>query len=137
MTPLETGMYWVKHVAKNKGASHLRSVAVELTFFQLYNVDVWAFICGVLILATYVAVKSLQLWRGIRISAIWKRQRNSEDKLTENIRSNDINKIDDIPNSPQTSEFTLFGLLRSLPDKRDNFNSYNYVRARGASKRIK
>lgn len=43
-TPLEIGMHWVKHVAKNKGAPHLRSVAVDLPFYALYNLDVWAFV---------------------------------------------------------------------------------------------
>lgn len=42
-TPLETAIHWVKHVAKNKGAPHLKSVAVDLPFYALYNLDVWAF----------------------------------------------------------------------------------------------
>lgn len=44
LTPLETAIHYVKHVAKNKGAPHLRSVAVDLPFYALYNLDVWAFI---------------------------------------------------------------------------------------------
>ncbi|XP_031634976.1 uncharacterized protein LOC116348206, partial [Contarinia nasturtii] len=53
-TPLETGMHWVKHVAKNKGAPHLRSVAVDLPFFKLYNLDVSAFIFGVIALTLFL-----------------------------------------------------------------------------------
>lgn len=60
-TPLETGMHWVKHVAKNNGAPHLRSVAVELPFYALYNLDVWAFISVTLITAVYLSFKILWL----------------------------------------------------------------------------
>lgn len=56
-TPLETGMHWVKHVAKNKGAPHLRSVAVDLPFYALYNLDVWAFIVIVLALVMFLITK--------------------------------------------------------------------------------
>lgn len=34
-------MHWVKHVAKNKGAPHLRSVAVDLPFHVYYNLDIY------------------------------------------------------------------------------------------------
>lgn len=61
LPPLETGMHWVKHVAKNKGAPHLRSVAVELPFYALYNLDVWAFILVTLITAVYLSLKILRL----------------------------------------------------------------------------
>lgn len=42
--PLETAIHWVKHVAKNKGAPQMRMVAVDLPFYVLYNLDVWAFV---------------------------------------------------------------------------------------------
>lgn len=54
LTPLETAKHWVKHIAKNKGAPHLRSVAVDLPFYKLYNLDVWAFIFAALLLIIYL-----------------------------------------------------------------------------------
>lgn len=57
LPPLETAIHWVKHVAKNKGAPHLRSVAVDLTFYELYNLDVWAFIFGVFMIAILTLLK--------------------------------------------------------------------------------
>lgn len=60
-TPLETGMHWVKHVAKNKGAPHLKSVAVDLPFYALYNLDVWAFILIIVSLTIYLSIQALQL----------------------------------------------------------------------------
>ncbi|XP_031639883.1 UDP-glucuronosyltransferase 2B13-like [Contarinia nasturtii] len=40
-SPLETAIHWVEHVAKNKGAPHLKCAAVDLPFYVLYNLDVW------------------------------------------------------------------------------------------------
>ncbi|XP_055297523.1 UDP-glucosyltransferase 2-like [Sitodiplosis mosellana] len=60
LTPLKTAIHWVKHVAKNKGAPHLKSVAVELPFYKLYNLDVWAFIFSVLALVIYCVIKLIR-----------------------------------------------------------------------------
>lgn len=56
-SPLAIAMHWVKHVAKNKGAPHLRSVAVELPFYALYNLDVWAFISITIVLAMVLCIR--------------------------------------------------------------------------------
>lgn len=56
-TPLETAIHWVEHVAKNKGAPHLRMVAIDLPFYALYNLDVWAFIVTVIFIALLVLKK--------------------------------------------------------------------------------
>lgn len=40
-TPLETAVHWVKYVAKYKGAPHLRSAAVDIPFYAMYNHDAW------------------------------------------------------------------------------------------------
>ncbi|XP_031634155.1 UDP-glucuronosyltransferase 2B15-like isoform X2 [Contarinia nasturtii] len=56
-SPLETAMHWVKHVAKNKGAPYLKSVSVDLPFYVLYNLDVWAFIGGGFTLIIFLIVK--------------------------------------------------------------------------------
>lgn len=75
MTPLETGMHWVKHVAKNKGAPHLKSVAVELSFYQLYNLDVWAFILCAIGLGVFVLIKMINYLLSIVFNS------NSGEKL--------------------------------------------------------
>ncbi|XP_055304712.1 UDP-glucosyltransferase 2-like [Sitodiplosis mosellana] len=60
LSPLETGMHWVKHVAKNKGAPHLRSVAVDLPIYKLYNLDVWAFIFTLVLLSLFLTIKTIK-----------------------------------------------------------------------------
>lgn len=68
-TPLETAKHWIVHVAKNKGAQYLKSVSVDLPLYKLYNLDVWTFVGGVLILIGFALKLLIQraasavLWR--------------------------------------------------------------------------
>lgn len=39
--PAEVALYWIKYVAKHKGAQHLRSASIDLSDLTLYSVDVW------------------------------------------------------------------------------------------------
>lgn len=75
-TPLETGIHWVKHVAKNKGAPHLRSHSVDLPFYQLHNLDVWAFIIAVLALFVLIITKILSFFIGIVFSSSSKKTKH-------------------------------------------------------------
>lgn len=56
-TPLQTAIHWVKHVAKNKGAPHLRSAAVDLPFYVYYNLDVYAASIAIVTLVPLVALR--------------------------------------------------------------------------------
>ncbi|XP_054285630.1 UDP-glycosyltransferase UGT5-like isoform X2 [Macrosteles quadrilineatus] len=61
MSPLDTAVFWTEYVIRHKGAPHLRSAAVDLTWYQYYLLDVTAF-CIITVLAVlaaaYYAVKS-------------------------------------------------------------------------------
>jgi len=48
MSALNTAVYWVEYVIRNKGAHHLRSAAVDLTWYQYYLLDVIAFLIIIL-----------------------------------------------------------------------------------------
>lgn len=68
----------MKHVAKNQGAPHLRSVAVDLPFYALYNLDVWAFLStaalvGIYLSKTILKFLVLKLWKST--DSIVKRKR--------------------------------------------------------------
>ncbi|XP_041630373.1 UDP-glucosyltransferase 2 [Drosophila kikkawai] len=41
-TPLERAIYWVEHVARQKGAKYLRSASQDLSFVEYHNLDVLA-----------------------------------------------------------------------------------------------
>lgn len=42
MTPMETAVYWVEYVARHKGAPHMRSASLDLSFIAYHSLDVWA-----------------------------------------------------------------------------------------------
>ncbi|XP_037038180.1 UDP-glycosyltransferase UGT4-like isoform X1 [Bradysia coprophila] len=42
MTPLETAIYWTEYVARHRGAPHLRSAGLDLSFFAYHSLDVFA-----------------------------------------------------------------------------------------------
>jgi len=49
MSAMDTAVYWVEYVIRNKGAHHLRSAAVDLTWYQYYLLDVITFLIIVLL----------------------------------------------------------------------------------------
>lgn len=53
MSPQDTVVYWVDYVIKHKGAHHLKSIAKELSYIELYNIDVVLAILSLLIVAFY------------------------------------------------------------------------------------
>lgn len=56
--PLETAMFWVDHVIKHQDSSHLRPGSAQLTWFELYSLDVLA-ITGIVILSIVYILKFL------------------------------------------------------------------------------
>nr|QPA18385.1 UDP-gluconosyltransferase [Trialeurodes vaporariorum] len=54
MTPMDTAIYWVEYVIRNKGAKHLRTPAVELPFYQYLLLDVVMFSLICVSATTYV-----------------------------------------------------------------------------------
>jgi len=52
--PLDTAIYWVEYVLRHKGAPHLHSAGIDLSFFQYHNIDAFAVIFGGLFLVLYL-----------------------------------------------------------------------------------
>lgn len=50
LKPIDNAMFWIEHVIRHKGAAHFKCAAQDLTWYQLYLVDVFAFTFGVLTL---------------------------------------------------------------------------------------
>ncbi|TMW45051.1 hypothetical protein DOY81_009869 [Sarcophaga bullata] len=45
-TPMEKAVYWIEYVLRHKGATHLRNLGQNLTWWQFYNLDVYvALVC--------------------------------------------------------------------------------------------
>ncbi|KAK4312431.1 hypothetical protein Pmani_000885 [Petrolisthes manimaculis] len=56
----ELTVFWVEYVMRHNGASHLRCPAVDMTWVELYNVDVWAAVVSMAVLLVWVISWLLQ-----------------------------------------------------------------------------
>lgn len=54
LKPLDTAVYWVEYVLRHKGAYHLRSAALDLTWYQYLLLDVLAFLGAIALMAAVV-----------------------------------------------------------------------------------
>lgn len=50
LSPLDTAIYWTEYVARHKGAPHLRSAGLDLSFFAYHSLDVFAALLAALYL---------------------------------------------------------------------------------------
>ncbi|XP_032521446.2 UDP-glucosyltransferase 2-like [Danaus plexippus] len=57
LPPLETGIYWIEYVIRHRGAHHLRSPALDLTYAQYHLLDVAALIIAITATITYILHK--------------------------------------------------------------------------------
>lgn len=57
MKPMDKALYWVEYVLKYNGASHYRSSALDLTWYQYLMIDVFAFEI-LLIYTIYFTIKT-------------------------------------------------------------------------------
>lgn len=54
MTGLEKAMWWIDYVIRHKGASHLRSPAIDLPWYKYFLLDVITAISFFLIVIIYI-----------------------------------------------------------------------------------
>ncbi|XP_049943046.1 UDP-glycosyltransferase UGT5-like [Schistocerca serialis cubense] len=68
MKPLDEAVYWTEYVIRHQGAPHLRSAALDLTWYQYFLLDVVAVLvaaAAVLLLAAGIAIRAvLRLFAG-------------------------------------------------------------------------
>ncbi|KAK7086056.1 UDP-glucuronosyltransferase 2A1 [Halocaridina rubra] len=55
--PARVVNFWVDYVIRHKGAPHLRSPILSMSWYQLYNVDVWLTLIGTVFAVVYISVK--------------------------------------------------------------------------------
>lgn len=58
MTGLERAVWWTEYVIRHKGATHLKSLALDLPDYQHYLLDVIAF-CVLIVLVTGCTIVKL------------------------------------------------------------------------------
>lgn len=54
MSALDTALYWIEYVIRHKGARHMKSSAMELSWIAYNMIDVYAFIILGMLLFVYV-----------------------------------------------------------------------------------
>lgn len=57
MKPLDMGVYWIEYVLRHKGASHLRSPSLDLSFPQYMLLDVVALSTAITLLTIFILHK--------------------------------------------------------------------------------
>lgn len=57
MSPAESVVYWTEYVIRHKGAHHLKSHALNLTWYQYFLLDVIAAALLVVLLVFYIIFK--------------------------------------------------------------------------------
>lgn len=64
MKPLDTAVYWIEYVIRNKGADHLRLSSTKLSWYKLYLIDVFAvFLISLLVLYRIVSVLLAKIFK--------------------------------------------------------------------------
>ncbi|KAK4877712.1 hypothetical protein RN001_010218 [Aquatica leii] len=57
MKPLDKAMFWIEYVIRHKGASHLRSPTLKLTWYQYFLLDVFLFLFLILTVLLFFIFK--------------------------------------------------------------------------------
>ncbi|KAF2888766.1 hypothetical protein ILUMI_17407, partial [Ignelater luminosus] len=53
LKPMDKAIFWIEYVLRHQGAMHLRSAALNLTWYQYYLLDVIAFVVFIIGLVLY------------------------------------------------------------------------------------
>ncbi|KAM4615222.1 UDP-glucuronosyltransferase 2C1-like [Polymixia lowei] len=57
LSPLDTAVFWIEFVMRNKGAKHLRVQAHHLNWFQYHSLDVAAFLLAMVLVTGFILFK--------------------------------------------------------------------------------
>lgn len=57
LPPLEMGVYWIEYVLRHKGAKHMRSPVLDLTFTQYLLLDVVALSIAITVMTIFILHK--------------------------------------------------------------------------------
>nr|QVG59863.1 UDP-glucuronosyltransferase [Nilaparvata lugens] len=82
-TPMERAIFWVEHVIRHKGADHLKSMRLSLTWYQYLLVDIIALFVAVALVIFYV----FKLLLGLLLSNSDKSSKNGQ-KETNKVKKN-------------------------------------------------
>ncbi len=85
MSPLDTAVYWTEYVIRHKGAPHLKSAAVELSWYQYLLLDVIAFLLVVVISALVIIYYTLKFIIKLIVSLVCGKPSSSKSSKKQKI----------------------------------------------------
>ncbi|CAG9762821.1 unnamed protein product [Ceutorhynchus assimilis] len=65
LSPMDTAIYWVEHIARHKGGQHMRSKAIDMPFYQVYLLDVIGFLVCTALCVMFAIYKTVKLILGL------------------------------------------------------------------------
>lgn len=65
ISQIDNAIFWIEYVIRHKGAPHLRSPALDLAWYQLYLLDVYAFIASALAVSLFIIFKVLRCCKAV------------------------------------------------------------------------
>jgi glucuronosyltransferase len=72
-TSLNRAVWWAEYVLRHNGAKHLRSAALDLTWYQYFLLDVAAFLClllAITVFTSYLLLKGIYLYFCVQLHII-------------------------------------------------------------------
>jgi len=64
LQPRKSALYWIEYVIRHKGAPHMRSAGLDLTWYQFYLLDVIAFVAVMILGGFLLLLLAIRLLRG-------------------------------------------------------------------------
>ena len=87
LTPLEQAVYWTEYVIRHKGAPHLRSAVLDLTWYQYFLLDVIAVLAlavGSVVVVVFMILRLV--WRRVWGVKNNNKERNKRDLKCVNVK---------------------------------------------------
>ena len=78
LTPIQTASFWIEYIVRH-GKNALRSPTVDMPWWQVSLLDIYALIASIVLLVLYVTIKILKLLSRLIIINI-----NTASKVKEN-----------------------------------------------------
>lgn len=73
--PIETAIYWIEYVIRHKGANFLKTAAVDMSFYQYYLLDVFAFLLIVFGSIIYIIFKIFRYFKCDNVKKNYKNEK--------------------------------------------------------------
>lgn len=83
ISPAKEMIHWVEHVAKTRGAKHLRSLALVTPWYQKYFLDLLALVLVSLVVAVLIIKQSLPIMKRLATDLLQSYLSDSNKKMNK------------------------------------------------------